>query len=223
MLDARPADPVDQSDQRVAPLLPQSEIATGRKKPVCIVLHQENSNPGHVGQWFARNGHALDIRKPRYGEPLPETLEHHCGAVIFGGPMSANDKDEFVRRGDGVDRRGAGGEEAVPRHLPRRADAHQPARRPGRLPPRGDGRDRLLSASSPRRRAPALGHFPTTSTSGIGKGASCRTARGCLPHPPAHSLPRPSPTARPSACSSIPRSRTRRCIAGPATISGAST
>jgi GMP synthase (glutamine-hydrolysing) len=66
------------------------------KKPVCIVLHQENSNPGHVGQWFVRNGHKLDIRKPRFGDPLPETLEHHCGAVIFGGPMSANDKDEFI-------------------------------------------------------------------------------------------------------------------------------
>ena len=62
------------------------------------MLHQEQSNPGHVGQWFRRNGHALDIRKPRYGDPLPETLEHHCGAVIFGGPMSANDKDEFIRR-----------------------------------------------------------------------------------------------------------------------------
>jgi GMP synthase (glutamine-hydrolysing) len=63
-----------------------------------IVLHQENSNPGHVGQWFVRNGHRLDIRKPRFGDPLPDTLEHHCGAVIFGGPMSANDKDEFIGR-----------------------------------------------------------------------------------------------------------------------------
>ena len=68
------------------------------KKPVCIVLHQEQSNPGHVGQWFRRNGHALDVRKPRFGDPLPETLEHHCGAVVFGGPMSANDKDEFIVR-----------------------------------------------------------------------------------------------------------------------------
>jgi GMP synthase (glutamine-hydrolysing) len=67
-----------------------------RKRPVLIVLHQEHSNPGHVGQWFVRNGHALDIRKPRFGEPLPATLAAHCGAVIFGGPMSANDKDEFI-------------------------------------------------------------------------------------------------------------------------------
>ena len=30
--------------------------------------------------------------------PLPETLENHAGAVIFGGPQSANDKDDFIRR-----------------------------------------------------------------------------------------------------------------------------
>ncbi|NOU08269.1 MAG: glutamine amidotransferase [Hyphomicrobiaceae bacterium] len=68
-----------------------------RKLPVLMVLHQEHSNPGHVGQWFRRNGHALDIRKPRFGEPLPETLAQHCGAVIFGGPMSANDPDDFMK------------------------------------------------------------------------------------------------------------------------------
>ena len=32
------------------------------------------------------------------GEALPETLEQHVGAVIFGGPMSANDNEEYVRR-----------------------------------------------------------------------------------------------------------------------------
>jgi GMP synthase (glutamine-hydrolysing) len=78
-------------------------IATERpqrmaKGPVLIVLHHEQSEPGHVGHWFCRNGYALDVRKPRYGDPLPATLKHHCGAVIFGGPMSANDKDEFIYR-----------------------------------------------------------------------------------------------------------------------------
>ncbi len=78
----------------------QVPVASGRspaKKPVLIVLHQENSNPGHVGQWFVRNGYPLDIRKPRFGEPLPATMANHCGAVVFGGPMSANDKDDFIR------------------------------------------------------------------------------------------------------------------------------
>lgn len=42
-------------------------------------------------------GHALDIRKPRFGDPLPDTMAEHAGAVIFGGPMSANDPDDFLR------------------------------------------------------------------------------------------------------------------------------
>ena len=77
------------------------QVPVGRptpNKPALIVLHQENSNPGHIGQWLVRNGFPLDIRKPRFGEPLPETLASHCGVVIFGGPMSANDKDAFILR-----------------------------------------------------------------------------------------------------------------------------
>jgi len=68
-----------------------------QRKPVLIVLHQHLSNPGHVANWFRAHGFPLDIRRPRYGEKLPETLEHHTGAVIFGGPQSANDNEEFLR------------------------------------------------------------------------------------------------------------------------------
>src|SRR5271170_1213663 len=66
--------------------------------PVLIVLHQETSTPGRVGNALRALGHRLDIRRPRFGDKLPETLEGHAGAVIFGGPMSANDSDDFVRR-----------------------------------------------------------------------------------------------------------------------------
>jgi hypothetical protein len=66
--------------------------------PVLIVLHQETSTPGRVGNVLRTLGYPLDIRRPRFGDPLPETLEGHAGAVIFGGPMSANDSDDFVRR-----------------------------------------------------------------------------------------------------------------------------
>jgi GMP synthase (glutamine-hydrolysing) len=75
----------------------RDSIEADQKLPVVIVLHQEQSNPGHIGQWFTRNGHKLDIRRPRFGDPLPETLENHCGAVIFGGPMSANDPDDYIK------------------------------------------------------------------------------------------------------------------------------
>ena len=66
--------------------------------PILIVLHQETSTPGRVGNALRALGHTLDIRRPRFGDPLPETLDRHAGAVIFGGPMSANDPDDYVRR-----------------------------------------------------------------------------------------------------------------------------
>jgi len=68
------------------------------RKPVLIVVHQAHSNPGHVGQWFRTHGFALDIRRPYDGQELPETLAGHCGAVIFGGPQSANDRLPHIRR-----------------------------------------------------------------------------------------------------------------------------
>ena len=66
--------------------------------PVLVVLHEECSTPGRVGIALRALGHRLDVRRPRFGDALPETLDEHAGAVIFGGPMSANDPDEFVRR-----------------------------------------------------------------------------------------------------------------------------
>jgi GMP synthase (glutamine-hydrolysing) len=66
--------------------------------PVLVVLHQETSSPGRVGNALRGLGHDLDIRRPRFGDSLPETLDGHAGAVIFGGPMSANDSDDYVHR-----------------------------------------------------------------------------------------------------------------------------
>lgn len=68
------------------------------KKPILVVLHQESSTAGRVGQRLLKRGHALDIRRPPLGDALPDTLENYHGAVVFGGPMSANDKDDYVKR-----------------------------------------------------------------------------------------------------------------------------
>ena len=66
--------------------------------PVLVVLHQGRSSPGRVGQLLQAKGYRLDIRRPCFGQPLPETLDEHAGAVVFGGPMSANDDHlEFIR------------------------------------------------------------------------------------------------------------------------------
>jgi GMP synthase (glutamine-hydrolysing) len=67
-------------------------------KKILTILHQERSTPGRVGRLLVERGFALDIRKPCLGEALPETLEDHVGALIFGGPMSANDDHDGIKR-----------------------------------------------------------------------------------------------------------------------------
>ena len=66
--------------------------------PILIVLHQEHSTPGRLGHALQQLGYTLDVRRPRFGEPLPETMAEHSAAIIFGGPMSTNDGDDFIRR-----------------------------------------------------------------------------------------------------------------------------
>ncbi len=69
----------------------------GRKK-VLIVLHQAHSTPGRVGAILQGLDVRLDIRRPCLGEALPSTLPDHDGAIVFGGPMGANDDCDWVRR-----------------------------------------------------------------------------------------------------------------------------
>lgn len=64
---------------------------------VLLVFHRQESQSGAVGQWLQRHDYKLDIRRPRFGDTLPETLDGHAGAIVFGGPMSANDPDDYVR------------------------------------------------------------------------------------------------------------------------------
>jgi GMP synthase (glutamine-hydrolysing) len=66
--------------------------------PILIVLHAENSTPGRVGNALRDLGYKLDVRRPRFGDLLPETMSEHSAGIIFGGPMSANDQDDFIRR-----------------------------------------------------------------------------------------------------------------------------
>jgi GMP synthase (glutamine-hydrolysing) len=65
---------------------------------ILVVLHQEHSTAGRVGRLLRERGYELDIRRPRFDEALPKTLDEHDGAIIFGGPMSANDDDAWIRR-----------------------------------------------------------------------------------------------------------------------------
>jgi GMP synthase (glutamine-hydrolysing) len=68
------------------------------RQPILIILHQEHSTPGRVGNALRDLGYPLDVRRPRFDDPLPPTMQDHAAAIIFGGPMSANDEDDFIRR-----------------------------------------------------------------------------------------------------------------------------
>jgi GMP synthase (glutamine-hydrolysing) len=58
---------------------------------VLVIVHQEHSTPGRVGEMLVARGFALDRRCPSLGDPLPTNLAHYTACVIFGGPQSAND------------------------------------------------------------------------------------------------------------------------------------
>jgi GMP synthase (glutamine-hydrolysing) len=69
-----------------------------RPNTILVVLHQEQSSPGRVGALLSRMGFRIEECRPRFGDLLPKSMENYAGAVIFGGPMSANDPDDFIRK-----------------------------------------------------------------------------------------------------------------------------
>ena len=72
--------------------------AAGPKPRILAILHQEQSTPGRVGLMLARMGFEIVECRPRFGDPLPATMADYAGALIFGGPMSANDPDDYISR-----------------------------------------------------------------------------------------------------------------------------
>jgi len=60
-------------------------------KKAILIVHQKRSDPGFIGQKLRTRGYKLDIRRPFLGDKLPDSMENHDVAIIFGGPMSIND------------------------------------------------------------------------------------------------------------------------------------
>jgi GMP synthase (glutamine-hydrolysing) len=68
------------------------------ERRVLIILNQRDATPGRLGRLLRAQGFALDCRRPIFGDPLPETLSGYAGAIIFGGSMSVNNNDAWLRR-----------------------------------------------------------------------------------------------------------------------------
>ena len=72
--------------------------SSNEKKNALLILHQSRSTPGDLGLKLFRRGYSLDIRRPSLGEKLPESMNDHNIAIIFGGPMSVNDTNlDFIK------------------------------------------------------------------------------------------------------------------------------
>ena len=67
-------------------------------KKALLVLHQKTSEAGDLGIKLVNRGYTLEYLRPSLGDNLPKKLDRYGVIVIFGGPMSANDKDEFIKR-----------------------------------------------------------------------------------------------------------------------------
>ncbi len=79
-------------------MTPSPASKSQRAKPVLVVLHQRQSCSGRIGRWLMENGVEIDERRPLLDDPLPDTLENYSGAIVFGGPMSANSDCPYIRR-----------------------------------------------------------------------------------------------------------------------------
>ena len=60
-------------------------------RKILIVVHQEHSTPGRVGEFLLERGYELDRRCPNMGDALPVDVSEYAASIVFGGPMSAND------------------------------------------------------------------------------------------------------------------------------------
>ena len=69
----------------------RSSLPRDRKQPVLLVVQRENSRPGQVEEALNAKGWPTRRCCPGAGNKLPDCMDGYSGAVIFGGPMSAND------------------------------------------------------------------------------------------------------------------------------------
>ena len=67
-------------------------------KTALFILHQKTSEAGDIANKLKIRGFDFEIRRPSLGDSLPTNLKNYSAIVVFGGPMSANDNDEFMKK-----------------------------------------------------------------------------------------------------------------------------
>ena len=67
-------------------------------KTALFILHQKTSEAGDIASKLQIRGFDFEIRRPSLGDTLPTNLNNYSAIVVFGGPMSANDDDEYMKK-----------------------------------------------------------------------------------------------------------------------------
>ena len=67
-----------------------------KTKKALMIVHQPRSSTGDVGVKLRERGYELDVKRPVIGEKLPQSMNEHDVAVIYGGTPSANDNLDYI-------------------------------------------------------------------------------------------------------------------------------
>ena len=68
------------------------------QRKALLIVHQESSDSRRVSDNLEALGFAIDRRFRKTGDPLPATMDEHDCVVSLGGPMSANDGEDYETR-----------------------------------------------------------------------------------------------------------------------------
>ena len=60
-----------------------------------LVMQTRDASAGRCSRKLLERGYALEVCCPLAGDPLPAGMDGYAGAVVFGGPMSANDDNQL--------------------------------------------------------------------------------------------------------------------------------
>ena len=67
-------------------------------KKALLILHQKKSTAGDIEIKLKKRGFEIEFIIPPIGHELPNNLDNYSLVVVFGGPMSANDNDDYLIR-----------------------------------------------------------------------------------------------------------------------------
>ena len=67
-------------------------------KTALFILHQKTSEAGNIGYKLKKRGFDFEIVRPSLGEDLPKNINKYQAIIIFGGPMSVNDNENYIKQ-----------------------------------------------------------------------------------------------------------------------------